>query len=261
MVQALKAKEVDLTWSTPLPNIPELKGLESQGITTLVQPGTGAERYVFNGDHTQVPLFADKELRMALSLAVDRKTIVDKLLFGLTTIARGDWDNTPWENTQLKLVEYNPEQAKQIAGQARLEARLGWHPRQGRPAAVLRPHHHLRHAAPRERPASGSAELQGRRRRDDDPEPAQQRAVRQLSAGGALGARQLPDGRLVPGHRAAGSGHLGPLPHQGDPLGREPVRRLAVPLLQPGRSTRCSGRPPPSSIRRSARRSSSRSRR
>ena len=49
--------------ATPLPNIPELKGLESQGITTLVQPGTGAERYVFNGDHTQVPLFADGELR------------------------------------------------------------------------------------------------------------------------------------------------------------------------------------------------------
>ena len=92
MVQALKAKEVDLTWSTPLPSIPELKGLESQGITTLVQPGTGAERYVFNGDHKQVPLFGDKDLRMALSLAVDRKTIVDKLLFGLTTIARGDWD-------------------------------------------------------------------------------------------------------------------------------------------------------------------------
>jgi peptide/nickel transport system substrate-binding protein len=122
MVQALKAKEVDLTWSTPLPSIPELKGLESQGITTLVQPGTGAERYVFNGDHEQVPLFADKDLRMALSLAVDRKTIVDKLLFGLTTIARGDWDNTPWENTSLKLVEYDPEQAKQILD------RLGWKP-------------------------------------------------------------------------------------------------------------------------------------
>jgi peptide/nickel transport system substrate-binding protein len=122
MVQALKAKEVDLTWGTPLPSIPELKGLESQGITTLVQPGTGAERYVFNGDHQQVPLFGDKDLRMALALAVDRKTIVDKLLFGLTTIARGDWDNTPWENTALKLVEYQPDEAKQILD------RLGWKP-------------------------------------------------------------------------------------------------------------------------------------
>jgi len=122
MVQALKAKEVDLTWSTPIPSIPELKTLEGQGITTIVQPGTGAERYVFNGDHKQVPLFADRELRQALSLAVDRKTIVDKLLYGLTTIARGDWDNTPWENTSLPLVEYNPEESKKILD------RLGWKP-------------------------------------------------------------------------------------------------------------------------------------
>src|SRR4051795_11536531 len=122
MIQALKAKEVDLTWGTPLPNIPELKTMESQGITTLVQPGTGAERYVFNGDHTQVPLFADKELRMALSMAVDRKTIVDKLLFGLTTIARGDWDNTPWENTTIGPDPYDAAQAKSI-----LDG-LGWTP-------------------------------------------------------------------------------------------------------------------------------------
>ncbi len=121
-IQALKAKELDLAWGLPLSNVPELKPLESQGITTLVQPGTGAERYVYNMDHKQAPLFGDKDLRMALSLAVDRKTIVEKLLFNLTTIARGDWDNTPWENTALKLVEYNPEEAKRILD------RIGWKP-------------------------------------------------------------------------------------------------------------------------------------
>lgn len=122
MVQALKAKEIDLAWQVPLSNIPELRGLEGQGITTIVQPTSGAERYAFNMDHQQVPLWADRELRRALSLAVDRKTIVDKLLFGLTTIARGDWDNTPWENTSLKPVEYNPEEARRILDS------LGWRP-------------------------------------------------------------------------------------------------------------------------------------
>ena len=38
-LQALKAKEIDLAWGVPLSSIPELQGLESQGITTLVQPG------------------------------------------------------------------------------------------------------------------------------------------------------------------------------------------------------------------------------
>ena len=114
LVQALKAKNIDLAWQVPLSSIPELQGQESQGYTTLVVPGQGAERYTFNMDAKLVPLFADKELRQALSLAVDRKTIVDKLLFGLTTIARGDWDNTPWENKDLKAVDYNPDRAKQM---------------------------------------------------------------------------------------------------------------------------------------------------
>lgn len=122
MIQALKAKEIDLAWLIPLSSIPELKGLEAQGIATLVVPGPGAERYVFNMDHAQVPLFADKQLRKALSLAVDRKTIVDKLLFSQTTIARGDWDNTPWENTRLKPVENNAAEARRILDS------IGWRP-------------------------------------------------------------------------------------------------------------------------------------
>ena len=121
-LQALKAKEIDLAWGVPLSSIPELKDVESQGITTLVQPGPAQERYTFNMDHTQVPLFADKELRRALALSVDRKTIVDKLLFGLTKIARGDWDNTPWENTSIGADAYDPAQAKTI-----LDG-LGWTP-------------------------------------------------------------------------------------------------------------------------------------
>src|SRR5678815_3464778 len=121
-LQALKAKEIDLAWGVPLSSIPELQGLESQGITTLVQPGPAQERYTFNMDQAQAPLFADKELRRALVLSVDRKTIVDKLLFGLTKIARGDWDNTPWENKNITVDPYDPEQAKTI-----LDG-LGWKP-------------------------------------------------------------------------------------------------------------------------------------
>ena len=45
-----------------------------------------------------------------------------KLLFGLTTPARGDWDNTPWENKAITVDPYDPEQAKTI-----LDG-LGWAP-------------------------------------------------------------------------------------------------------------------------------------
>ena len=108
--------------SVPLSSIPELKDLESQGITTIVQPGPSQERYTFNMDHSQVPLFADRELRRALVLSVDRQTIVDKLLFGLTKIARGDWDNTPWESSAIGPDPYDPTQARRI-----LDG-LGWTP-------------------------------------------------------------------------------------------------------------------------------------
>jgi peptide/nickel transport system substrate-binding protein len=69
-----------------------------------------------------VPLFADRELRRALVLSVDRQTIVDKLLFGLTKIARGDWDNTPWESSAIGPDPYDPTQARRI-----LDG-LGWTP-------------------------------------------------------------------------------------------------------------------------------------
>ena len=81
-------------------------------------------------------------------MAVDRKTIVDKLLFGLTTIARGDWDNTPWENTQLKLVEYKPGRRRR-----QILDKLGWKPgpdgisvKDGQ-QLVVRQHHDVRNSA------------------------------------------------------------------------------------------------------------------
>jgi peptide/nickel transport system substrate-binding protein len=122
MLQALKAQEIDLAWQVSLSNIPELQELESQGITTLVVPQPNPEQYAFNRDETQVPLFADLNVRKALSLAVDRQTIIDKQLFGLAQIGINPWDQSPWQNADLEPVAYDPEQAKQILDEA------GWVP-------------------------------------------------------------------------------------------------------------------------------------
>ena len=122
MLQALKAKEADLAWQVSLSNIPELQQMESQGITTLVVPQPNPEQYAMNRDESQVPLFADRELRRALSLAVDRQTIIDKLLYGLADIAINPWDQSPWQNKNLQPVVYDPDQAKKILDEA------GWAP-------------------------------------------------------------------------------------------------------------------------------------
>jgi peptide/nickel transport system substrate-binding protein len=122
MVQALKAKETDLSWQVPLSNIPELQQMEADGITTLVVPQPNPEQYAFNRDESQVPLFADKELRRALSLSVDRQTIIDRQLFGLAQMAINPWDQSPWQNKQLQPVAFDPEEAKSILDE------LGWVP-------------------------------------------------------------------------------------------------------------------------------------
>ena len=103
-------------------NIPELQALEAEGITTLVVPQPNPEQYAFNRDESQVPLFADRELRRALSLSVDRQTIIDQLLYGLAEIAVNPWDQSPWQNENLEPVSYDPEQANQILDE------LGWAP-------------------------------------------------------------------------------------------------------------------------------------
>ena len=164
-LQALKAKEIDLAWGVPLSSIPELQGLESQGITTLVQPGPAEERYAFNMDHTQVPLFADTQLRKALALAVDRKTIVDQLLFGLTTPARGDWDNTPVGEHGYRRRPVRSGAGENHSGWSGLDARSRRHPPEGRPTPGVRPHHNVWQPAARERPAADPAELRRHRRR------------------------------------------------------------------------------------------------
>jgi peptide/nickel transport system substrate-binding protein len=122
LVQAVRAKEVDVAWALPVSLLPELQALDSQGIKVHSVVDSNPERYVFNMDPKKAPLFADKELRRALHLAVDRQTIVDKLLFGQGRVAATEWDNSPWENTSLPPIPYDPEESKRTLD------RLGWTP-------------------------------------------------------------------------------------------------------------------------------------
>ena len=210
----------------------------------------------------QVPLFADKELRQALVAGGRPQDDRRQAPVRPDHASRAATGTTrPGRTPSLKLVEYDPEQAKQILDKLGWKPGSGRHPRQGRPEARLHPHHHDRQPAPRERPAAGPAELQGRRRRDDDQERAQQPAVRQLLGGRPLGARRLPDGRLVAGASPCPirTSRRATFPRRSRPT-QNPAGARSTATRTP-RSTPCSARQPPSSIRRSARRSSSRSRR
>jgi peptide/nickel transport system substrate-binding protein len=66
------------------------------------------------------PLFQDKKVRLALSHLVDRKNIIDKVLYGDATPIQSHifYKNEKLLNADLPIIEYNPEKAKQLLEEA-----------------------------------------------------------------------------------------------------------------------------------------------
>jgi peptide/nickel transport system substrate-binding protein len=122
LMQAVAAQEVDIAWAVPISYVPQIEGLESQGVILVSAPSANAERYVMNADAEQNPLFADKALRQALQHAVDKQQIIDALLFGLAEPGLGEWQGSPWQNPDLPPYEYDPDLCREL-----LDG-LGWVP-------------------------------------------------------------------------------------------------------------------------------------
>jgi peptide/nickel transport system substrate-binding protein len=123
LMQAVTAKEVDIGWNLTANLISQIQALAPQGIKLVDSGIPSSEKYLMNPDASKAPLFADKTLRQALQHAVDRQTIIDKILFGHTRLAHGDWDGSPWENTSLPAYAFDPDQSRQMLDS------LGWTPR------------------------------------------------------------------------------------------------------------------------------------
>jgi peptide/nickel transport system substrate-binding protein len=97
--------------------IPEMENVP--GVTLVITPSQIYERYHFTmvtRDDASVPhpIFGDKNVRLALTHALDRQTIIDQILFGRTEIARNELDNTPFENTEITPLAFDPELAKSM---------------------------------------------------------------------------------------------------------------------------------------------------
>jgi len=118
LVAAVKTGDVDIGVDFTEAKIPEFEQLAPK-VRLVTLPTGWVEHYLFNlGPKTGPPFFQDVNVRKAIALAIDRQTIVDKLLFGKTKVARTFWDNTYWENTAIKALPYDPEQAKKLLDDA-----------------------------------------------------------------------------------------------------------------------------------------------
>ncbi|GIK37752.1 MAG: ABC transporter substrate-binding protein [Chloroflexota bacterium] len=121
LIALLRTGDVDLGYELPENQIPEMENIENVQVSAI--PGVAIERYYFNlrnpQDLTQPhPIFSDINVRKALSMGMDRFTVVDKILQGYGQVAVSELDNTPWFNEELEPVPYDPEAAQQLLDEA-----------------------------------------------------------------------------------------------------------------------------------------------
>jgi len=70
----------------------------------------------WNNNH---PIFSDKKVRLALGYAIDRKSIIDKIVYGMgTPIQSHLFLKSKFLNTDLPPIEFNIEKAKQLLAEA-----------------------------------------------------------------------------------------------------------------------------------------------
>jgi peptide/nickel transport system substrate-binding protein len=128
-VAQLKTGEADVVWNLIEAQIPDLAG--HPDIDVWAEPGTNVERLVLNlsapsGPHQgdpdyPHPILGDPRVREAIELAINKQQIVDKLLYGKTTVGSSPLP-TGWAAPKIAPSEYSPEKARRLLDEA------GWKP-------------------------------------------------------------------------------------------------------------------------------------
>ncbi|MCC6625788.1 MAG: peptide ABC transporter substrate-binding protein [Chloroflexi bacterium] len=104
-----------------LEKVPETKVYATKAVGSI-------ERYYFslyepNSDRTKPHRLwggvkEGAKVRQAVSMALNRQTVVDKILFGKTTVAVNDMDNGQWFNTALKPYPFDLDKASALLEEA-----------------------------------------------------------------------------------------------------------------------------------------------
>jgi peptide/nickel transport system substrate-binding protein len=117
MFLELQAGGIDMMGLTP---IQYTKQTENEFYRTNFQkfryPVFSYTHMAFNLKH---PLFLDKRVRQAIACAIDKREIVDVVLFGLGSPATGPYVPNTWPyNPEVKAYGHDPEKARQLLKEA-----------------------------------------------------------------------------------------------------------------------------------------------
>ncbi|RPI15385.1 MAG: hypothetical protein EHM58_14245 [Ignavibacteriae bacterium] len=117
-VVAAKNKEIDAMYV--ISPIDFYRNLDAPEQFNLKKAKPSEPTYAYLTWNQLNPIFQDKKVRLALSHLVDRKTIVDKILYGDAVLIQSHifYLNKKYLNDQLPPIEYDPEKAKQLLAEA-----------------------------------------------------------------------------------------------------------------------------------------------
>lgn len=117
MFLELKAGNVDWMGLTPLQYTRQTETQEFQ--KNFKKYKYVAFGYTYLGYNLLDPRFKDKRIRQAISHAIDKREIIDGVIFGLGQEATGPYKPGTWAyNTNVKKYPYDPEKAKALLAEA-----------------------------------------------------------------------------------------------------------------------------------------------
>ncbi len=117
-IVSAKNKEVDVMYlNKPIDFVKTMSNPEE---FDLKNADPTEPRFDYIGWNMKSPLFSDKKVRWALSYLVDRKTIIEKIHYGMAVPVESPvyFQDKKHFNPDLPLLNYDPEKAKQLLKEA-----------------------------------------------------------------------------------------------------------------------------------------------
>ncbi len=116
-IVAAKNREIDeMTVYQPIDFVENVRDPEQFGLKKALVLEPQYNYIAWNNKH---PIFSDKKVRWAMSYSIDRKAIIDKIVYGMGNIIQSHiFEKSKFLNTDLPEIPYNTEKAKQLLKEA-----------------------------------------------------------------------------------------------------------------------------------------------
>ncbi|GLY15104.1 glutathione ABC transporter substrate-binding protein [Kineosporia sp. NBRC 101677] len=113
---ALQSGDAQVIASPPASSLSQLENSAEQDL--LLFDSSYSVQIGFNTQNSKNPKLNDPKVRQALSLAIDRDTVIEKVLFGTGTQLTGPLPKSVAGNADAEMPGYDPDQARQLLAEA-----------------------------------------------------------------------------------------------------------------------------------------------